>query len=44
MKYNQKKTIALGGINQKNIKFLKIFNLDGFAAIDYFDKKRPLKN
>ena len=43
MKFNPKKTIALGGINQKNIKFLKIFNLDGFAAIDYFDKKKAPK-
>ena len=40
MKFNPKKTIALGGINQKNIKFLKLFNLHGFAAIDYFDKKK----
>ena len=35
--------IALGGINQKNIKSLSLLNVKGFAAISYFDKKtRPL--
>ena len=30
------KTIALGGINQNNIKKLKLLNVFGFAAISYF--------
>ena len=42
-KFNPKKTIALGGINEKNIKLLKMFNLYGFAAIKYFNKKKAPK-
>lgn len=35
--------IALGGINKKNIRLLKLSKFNGFAAIEYFDlkKKRP---
>lgn len=37
--------IALGGINEKNIKLLNLSKFSGFAAIQYFDqKKRPQKN
>ena len=36
--------IALGGINKKNIKNLKLLNTCGFAGISYFQKKTaPLK-
>ena len=36
---NKKKVIALGGINKKNIKKIKIVNCHGFAGISYFKKK-----
>ncbi len=29
--------IALGGINKKNIKLLRLFGFDGFAGIKYFE-------
>ena len=35
-KYTRKPVIALGGINNDNIKSLKLINLYGFAAIKYF--------
>jgi thiamine-phosphate pyrophosphorylase len=34
--YTRKPVIALGGINNDNIKSLKLINLYGFAAIRYF--------
>ncbi len=44
-KYTYKNIIALGGINKKNIKKLKLLNIYGFAAIELFSKKNgPLKN
>jgi len=36
---SNKKIIALGGINIRNIKKLKITNACGFSAISYFEKK-----
>ena len=39
-KYSSLKNIALGGINKNNIKILRILKADGFAAINYFDKKK----
>ena len=38
-KFINKKVIALGGINKKNIKKIKIINCHGFAGISYFKKK-----
>ena len=38
-KFINKKVIALGGINKKNIKKIKIVNCHGFAGISYFKKK-----
>ena len=35
-KLSSKKIIALGGINKKNINFLKITNAYGFSGISYF--------
>ena len=32
-----KKVVALGGINSKNIKRLKILKIHGFAGITYFE-------
>jgi len=34
------KDISLGGINEKNIKKLKLIKPYGFAAISFFDKKK----
>ena len=31
-----KKIVALGGISKRNIKFLKILNIEDFAGISYF--------
>ena len=45
IKYNflssltKKKSIALGGINEKNIKTLKLINAYGFSGISYFIDK-----
>ena len=38
-KYTYKNIIALGGINRKNLKKLKLLNIYGFAAIELFSKK-----
>ena len=37
-----KKIIALGGINQSNIKKLNLLKVEGFAGISYFQKKTAL--
>lgn len=37
--FSKKPVIALGGINSKNIKLLKLINLYGFAAIKFYKKK-----
>jgi thiamine-phosphate pyrophosphorylase len=39
------KVIALGGINENNLKRLSLLNVYGFASISFFSKtkKRPLK-
>ena len=36
-------TVALGGVNYKNIKKLKLLKIIGFAGISYFKKKGLLK-
>ena len=41
--FSKSKCIALGGVNQSNFKLLRLIKADGFAAIKYFAKKRPLK-
>ena len=35
----KKKVVALGGINNINIKRLSMLNISGFAAIDFFKNK-----
>ena len=35
------KTIALGGLNQKNVKMLRSTKVDGFASITWIKKNRP---
>ena len=42
-KYSKIKIIALGGINEKNIRLLSLTSVSGFAGITYFQKKGPLK-
>ena len=37
------KIIALGGINEKNLKILNLTNVWGYAGKSYFKKKGPLK-
>ena len=37
------KCIALGGVNKKNIKRIKLTNVTGFAGISFFKKKDPMK-
>ena len=37
-KFTKKPLIALGGINENNIKQLKLINGEGFAGITYFKK------
>lgn len=39
-KNSEKKIIALGGINKKNINKMKFINCSGFAAISYFNKTK----
>ena len=34
----KKKVIALGGINNNNVRKINMLNISGFAAIDYFNK------
>ena len=42
-KFTKKKIIALGGISNNNIRFIKLTNAVGFAGISYFKKKAPLR-
>ena len=37
-KMTKKKIIALGGINNNNVRKINMLNISGFAAIDYFNK------
>ena len=39
-----KKIIALGGINRKNVNKLNILNLHGFAGISYFQNNDKIKS
>ena len=41
--YTRSKIIALGGINNENLKTLKLINVSGFSGITFFQKKGPLK-
>ena len=35
-----KKIIALGGLNNTNLKYLNLTNCSGFAGISYFEQKK----
>ena len=39
--FTKKKLVALGGINEKNIKKLNLLDICGYAGISYFKKKGP---
>ena len=39
-KMTKKKVIALGGINNNNIKKISMLDVSGFAAVNYFNKFR----
>ena len=39
-KMTKKKIIALGGINNNNIRKINMLNISGFAAIDYFNNPK----
>jgi len=39
-----KRIIALGGINSKNLKKLNMLNLYGFAGISYFQNNNKIKS
>jgi thiamine-phosphate pyrophosphorylase len=38
----KKKVVALGGINERNIKKIKLLNCDGYASITYLKNKSKL--
>tara|TARA_B100000242_G_scaffold37010_1_gene22019 strand:+ start:523 stop:1068 length:546 start_codon:yes stop_codon:yes gene_type:complete len=38
--FAKKRLVALGGINQKNIKKLNLLNIHGYAGISFFSKKK----
>ncbi len=40
--FSKTKIVALGGINQENLKLLNLIGVNGFAGISFFQKKRPL--
>jgi len=42
--WTKKDIISLGGINEKNIKYLKMCNLKGFAGISWIKKNGPSIN
>ncbi len=41
-RFTSKNLVALGGINERNIKKLNLLNINGYAGISFFQKKRPL--
>jgi len=40
-KYTKSKVVALGGINSKNLRLLKLTKISGFSGISFFKKKAP---
>lgn len=43
-KHTKKKIVALGGINEKNLRSLQILKLYGYASISLFKKYENIKN
>ena len=42
--FTKKAVISLGGINEKNIKYLRMCNVEGFAGISWIKKNGPSIN
>ena len=40
--FTNKKLIVLGGVTEEKMNMISFLNAEGFAAINYFQKKRPL--
>ncbi len=40
--FTNRKLIVLGGVTSEKMNMINFLNAEGFAAIDYFQKKRPL--
>ena len=40
--FTNKKLIVLGGFTKEKMNMISFLNADGFAAVNYFQKKRPL--
>ena len=40
--FTNKKLIVLGGVTEEKMNMINFLNAKGFAAINYFQKKRPL--
>ena len=40
--FTNKKLVILGGVSEEKINMINFLNAQGFAAINYFQKKRPL--
>ena len=40
--FTNKKLIVLGGVTEEKMNMINFLNAEGFAAINYFQKKRPL--
>ena len=40
--FTNKKLIVLGGVTTEKMNMINFLNAEGFAAINYFQKKRPL--
>ena len=39
--YTNSKIVALGGIDKKNLRTLKLTNVSAFSGISFFKKKAP---
>ena len=40
--FTNRKLVILGGVSEEKINMISSLNAEGFAAISYFQKKRPL--
>ena len=40
--FTSKELIILGGVTEEKMNMINFLNAEGFAAINYFQKKRPL--
>ena len=40
--FTNKKLVVLGGVTEEKMNMVNLLKAEGFAAINYFQKKRPL--